>query len=107
MINVGGLDWQAIQSNGWRANFDLIQDATGKLRGNAKAGHPVEIAFSGSVDQERSKVSGDSVLIVVNWDSGSRGVYSGNLNLERQLVGISFDEANPGSQATWFSSRTF
>jgi len=107
MINVGGLDWTAKQSNGWRATFDLVQDADGKLKGSAKAGHPVEIVFSGTVNHDRSKVVGDSVLIVVDWASGSRGVYSGNLNLERVLVGVSFDEAHPGSQATWFSDRSF
>ena len=107
MINIGGLDWLAIQSNGWTATFDLVQDANGNLRGSAKAGHPVEVAFSGTVDQSVSKVSGESVLIVVNWQSGSQGVYSGNLNLQRKLVGITFDEKHPTSQATWFSSRSF
>jgi hypothetical protein len=108
-INIGGPDWQAIQSNGWRATFDLAQNAAGKLSGSARASHPTEAGFTGDVDESVSKVSGGSALIAVDWHNTarSRGIYSGNFNLQRTLVGVTFDEAHPTSQATWFSNKSF
>jgi hypothetical protein len=61
----------------------------------------------GTVDSAGSLVRGDRVQIVVDWNQGSRGKYVGSFDLSGRLSGITFDLANPSSQAPWFSDRLF
>lgn len=109
-MNIGGLDWKAIQGNHWRITFDLDQNATtGQLSGRAQAKNPDDDPFDGHLDPNVSKVSGDSVFMRVIWNNKARsvGIYSGNLNPQRKLVGTTFDEAHLEQQATWVSDRSF
>jgi len=100
--------WTAHQSNGFGTRFNLDQTNNGQLSGDATAfplGGGDEMF--GTVDNSGSLVRGDRVQIVVDWNQGSRGKYVGSFDLSGRLSGISFDLANPSSQATWFSDKLF
>ncbi len=100
--------WTANQSNNWGTRFNLDQTNSGQLSGDATAfplGGGDEMF--GTVDSSDSLVQGNRVQIVVDWNQGSRGQYNGTFDLGGRLSGNTFDLANPSSQATWFSDRTF
>jgi hypothetical protein len=101
--------WLAHQSNRWNVIFNLDQTPDGKLSGSADA-TPLDAGngMHGELHAEdNSRVQGNSVIITVHWDQGSRGQYVGNFDLAGRLVGNSFDLEHPSSQATWFSDRFF
>jgi hypothetical protein len=102
-------EWTAIQSNNWEVLFDLNQTPEGKLSGDADAipqfagGETMD----GGVDPNNSLLQENSVRIRVNWETGSKGEYSGGFNGKGRIVGQTFDVAHPSSQATWVSDETF
>src|SRR6516225_6900491 len=101
MTNVSG-DWNIIQSNGFTVQVHLRQDGE-QIFGAASSGKSsAEVASD-------SRVVGDNFLLVLIWEpaGGSVGEYHGIVGVNRRLTGVTFDRANPGSQAPWFSDRFF
>lgn len=47
-------------------------------------------------------LNGDSFEIVVDWQNGTKGQYSGSFDPAGHLSGVSFDVKNPTAQTTWF-----
>jgi hypothetical protein len=102
-------EWTAIQSNNWEVLFDLNQTPEGKLSGDADA-IPQFVGgetMDGDVDPNNSLLQENSVRIRVNWETGSKGEYSGGFNGKGRIVGQTFDVSHPSSQATWVSDTTF
>ncbi|MFD9075304.1 hypothetical protein [Streptomyces lasiicapitis] len=92
--------WGITQSNGHRPTVHVSQDAQGKLSGTASFGN-----ITGTFEQ--GFVDGTYIEFVISWSNGSKGRYIGSLDGDRRLNGVSTDLANPESQATWVSNRTF
>lgn len=100
-FNVGG-SWDARQSNGFVATFDL------ELRGRDGVFHG-RASHSGGATQGHGEglVTGNDFLYTVTWNNGSVGEYNGRFNAEGRITGVTFDKANPQSSATWSSSKRF
>jgi hypothetical protein len=50
---------------------------------------------------------GDDFEFRADWPNQTKGQYSGRFDPTGRLSGITFDLANPGSQATWFRRDEF
>lgn len=98
-FNASG-SYQIFQSNSTTVNVNLSQDGSGNLFGSATAGGTVATVETGAVD-------GTSISFILDWNTGSRGRYTGSLGSDRRLSGTTVDLTHPGSQATWFTTRTF
>lgn len=92
--------WQLVQSNDATPTLNVTQDGSGRLFGTASYSNVVGTIETGSVD-------GSSISFTIGWSNGTRGRYTGSLGFDRRLSGTTFDLNNPGSQATWFTPRTF
>jgi hypothetical protein len=98
-FNVSGT-WDAIQSNGAIATFDIQQNGTG-LTGSAShdSGAVNSIRAGGSVD-------GIRFFFSVEWDNNAVGEYSGIFNcmnsnpITARLTGITVNINNTFEQAT-------
>ena len=100
-FDVGG-SWDAIQSNGHRAAFDL------RLRGTQGVFHGTASHSGGSVrGHGEGVITGNDFLYTVTWNNGTIGEYNGRFNAEGRITGVTFDKRNPGSSATWSSSKRF
>jgi len=106
-FNVGGQEWEAIQSNGFKVTFNIDQNGT-QLSGDADAQliNPPSPAVDGDIEQG-SRVSGNSFLVRVEFSNGFRGEYSGNFNLDGRLTGHALDLDNVQLPATWISNKRF
>ncbi|MFD5437830.1 hypothetical protein ACFWJ4_37480 [Kitasatospora sp. NPDC127067] len=94
-MNLRG-SWSAYQSDGHKVDFhDLNQNDSGKVFGKATVG-----GTAGDCD---GVVSGNDVVLIVQWTTGPRGRMSGHLGLDNRLAGDSVDLNNPQNTATWFS----
>jgi hypothetical protein len=98
-FDAGGT-WQLVQSNHTTATLNVTQDASGRLFGTASYSDAVGTIENGSVD-------GPNISFTIGWSNGLRGRYTGSLGFDRRLSGTTFDLTHPGSQATWFTPRTF
>ncbi|MET0557374.1 MAG: hypothetical protein ABW065_01705 [Solirubrobacterales bacterium] len=93
--------WDIHQGNGYSVTFEIDQVEHGrKLFGSASQSDGTEGAGKG-------QVSGTRFNFRVKWSNGTIGVYNGNFGLDNTLTGITFDEANPGSVASWHSDKVF
>jgi hypothetical protein len=92
--------WDAHQSNGFVANFNIQQKGTA-IRGNASHS-------DGSVrGKGEGSVRGNQFLYSVEWNNGTIGEYNGTFNSIGRITGVTFDVNHPESQATWTSSKIF
>lgn len=99
LFDVGG-KWDAHQSNGFVANFDIQQTGTA-IRGiGSHSGGSVSGTGEGSVH-------GDQFVFSVRWNNGTIGEYNGTFNSIGRITGVFLDVNHPESQATWASSKTF
>jgi len=99
-FNVRG-NWNAHQSNGFVANFDIHDQKGSAFTGTAShSGGAVRGEGEGSVH-------GNKFLFSVTWDNGSIGEYNGEFNSIGRITGVTFDVNHPENQATWSSSKTF
>ncbi|MGB8943030.1 MAG: hypothetical protein WCD21_22740 [Streptomyces sp.] len=78
----------------------MTQDGSGGLFGTTSYSDAVGTIENGSVD-------GSNISFTIGWSNGLRGRCVGSLGLDRRLSGATFDLTHPGSQATWFTPRTF
>ena len=90
--------WTIQQSNGWRADVNLMQNGS-SLSGSADA--------MGGGDQMHAQELGGTVSdthfsLTVTWPQ-SRGRYEGTFSPDGTLTGVTFDVQHPNSQATWFA----
>lgn len=92
--------WQLVQSNSTTTTLNVTQDGSGRLFGTASYSNVVGTIENGSVD-------GSNISFTIGWSNGLRGRYTGTLGFDRRLSGTTFDLTHPGSQATWFTPRTF
>jgi hypothetical protein len=94
--------WILVQSNGFRVEVDIAQarDSNGNLADGALHGSAQVIG--GAEANLSGRLSGDSLEFGVDWPNGTVGQYSGNFDAGGNLSGVTFDLANPTSQATWF-----
>jgi hypothetical protein len=94
--------WTIVQSNGFRVEFDIVQDPrTGDLHGSGTV-------VGGREANGRGRVDDRSFIFTVDWNNNGRGgQYSGTFGPDGRLTGVTVDLDNPTSQATWFSERTF
>ena len=100
-FRVGG-SWDVHQSNGFHLIFEIGQHPPD---GQDLVGSATQ--DDGTTGGGEGRVDGDSFHFRVEWPNGSVGVYDGTFNSEGVISGVTFDEANPGSQATWFSGANF
>ncbi len=100
-FRVGGR-WDVHQSNGFHVIFEIGQRPPDghKLVGSATLD-------DGTTGGGRGRVDGDRFHFKVAWPNGSIGVYDGTFGADGVISGVTFDESNPGSQATWFSGASF
>lgn len=99
--NVEG-PWMLVQSNGFRVSVDIAQarDPSGRLTDGPF--HGAAQVVGGAEANLNGELSGDSFEFEVDWPNGTRGKYEGNFDAREFLSGVTFDLANPTSQATWF-----
>jgi hypothetical protein len=95
-------NWTIVQSNGFRVEFDIVQDSrTGDLHGSGRV-------IGGREANGRGRVDDHSFIYTVDWNNNGRGgQYSGTFGPDGRLTGVTVDLDNPTSQATWFSETTF
>jgi len=98
--------WELVQSNGFGVRVDIAQaqDASGLADGDLH-GAAKELDPSGTELAEANlsrALHSDSVEFTVAWPNGTQGQYSGTFDAGGHLSGVTFDIANPTSQATWF-----
>jgi hypothetical protein len=96
--------WQLAQSNGFTVEVDIVQprDGSGNLGdGDVHGGAKIVEGGSGEANLE-GNLAGDALEFRVHWPNGAVGQYSGRYDASGSLSGVTFDIANPGSQATWF-----
>ncbi|MES9609853.1 hypothetical protein [Actinomadura sp. NPDC000929] len=98
-FNAAGV-YTIFQSRGGNIQVNVTQDGAGRLFGSAVYGSTAGTIETGSVD-------GFNIFFIIGWFNGTRGRYDGSLGGDRRLSGITVDLNHPGSQATWFTSRTF
>ncbi|MEH2293452.1 hypothetical protein [Nostoc sp.] len=92
-VNFNG-QWNAYQSNSAIVSFNTRQLGT-KIVGSGSTGS--------SVGTGEGTLNGNQFFFRIFWNYGSIGVYQGTVNDQGTVAGISYDETNPSSQATWFS----
>lgn len=95
--------WSAFQSNGARADFEIDQSPPGGQKITGTGSHS-DGAVQGA---GRGRVQGNQFHFKMKWNDGTVGVYNGNFGLDGFLTGVTFDERNPSSQATWRSNTEF
>ena len=120
-MNVRG-DWAIVQSNGPVVEVHVDQNLsphTGALflTGNASHnnGSVRSRSFRGTLSEG---AAGAQIVLVIQWTNGTIGEYHGTFSpslpgdatlpaVSSTLSGITFDQTNPASQATWRASKTF
>jgi hypothetical protein len=92
-------DFALKQSNGYRVEFS----ATGQGFGGDATATPLSggAAMKGTVS---GSISGRHLDFTIRWNSGPRGHYIGDVGDDDFAHGLTFDEANAGSQANWDST---
>jgi hypothetical protein len=97
--NVSG-EWHCFQSNSGDVTFNLSPPGEGgAFNGNA--------SYPGANGSVQGSVSDTEFFCQVIWNPDSIGEYHGNFGRGGRLIGFTFDEKHPFTQATWFSDRTF
>jgi len=106
-LQVGG-EWDAIQSNEFRAHFSIQQSGT-QLNGGMNCSHS-----GGTVKSESATgyVNGNYFEFIVKWNNGTQGKYVGLQNAggdpdRGKIVGVTVDLLHPTQHADWTSSRSF
>ena len=107
--NVSGA-WEIVQSNQYKVRVVIAQQldffnnpADGDLSGWASEITPHGTDVS---DQRLSgKLTGDDFEIVVDWQNGTKGQYSGHFDPVGNLTGVTFDVSHPTAQASWFRQQ--
>ncbi|MDB6163899.1 MAG: hypothetical protein JWL98_1331 [Xanthomonadaceae bacterium] len=106
--------WRAVQANDTSPQFTLQQTTTG-LQGTASYTYVhksqcVLVAcgddyytVNGSVD---GTVDGDAFKVNAYWDNGTIGVYTGTINPQGRIEGVTYDRQHPDTKASWYSDRT-
>ena len=94
--------WDVHQSNGYHAIFEIGQHPPD---GNDLVGSAT--LDDGTTGGGSGRVDGDKFSFRVEWPNGSIGIYEGRFGADGKISGETFDEAHPGSQATWFSGANF
>jgi hypothetical protein len=102
--------WEIVQSNAYKVRVVIAQQrdfnnnpADGDLTGWASEITPHGTDVS---DQHLSgSLNGDDFEIVVDWDNGTKGQYSGHFDPIGNLTGVTFDVNHPSAQATWFRQQ--
>jgi hypothetical protein len=104
--DVSGI-WEIAQSNGGKVRVNISQPRgfNNELADGDLTGFTHEITPDGTDTSDQSllgALNGDSFEIVVDWQNGTKGQYSGSFDPAGNLSGVSFDVKNPTAQATWF-----
>ena len=103
--NVDGI-WSLVQSNGFVVTVDIAQprDPNGRLTdGSLHGAAKIPGLFDLPIAETNlaGMLRGDDFEFEADWPNETRGQYTGRFDLTGRLSGITFDLANPGSQATW------
>jgi hypothetical protein len=92
-------DWEIVQSNGNRVAMILSVNGT-KVTGTARDIRDLpEIPVTGTM-------VGNKFNVTVYWKRGNVGVYRGTVDAGGGMKGTTYDKANPGVHATWYSNRS-
>jgi hypothetical protein len=109
--NVDGV-WSLVQSNGFVVTVDIAQPrdpnghfADGPLNGAAKIPGLFDLPIAET--NLTGMLRGDDFEFRADWPNETKGQYEGRFDPVGRLSGITFDLANPGSQATWFRRDEF
>jgi hypothetical protein len=87
-------EWTVVQSNGFQVKIHVEGQSGETCEGKATLGGTrVDLVNAWATDSE--------FVFTVVWPGPFRGRYSGRFDLEGYLAGVTFDENNPLSQATW------
>jgi hypothetical protein len=105
--------WEIVQSNGFRVAVNINQPVETPLGPNGPLRLLTDGLLTGTADEITPRgtdvshqsltgeLIGDSFEIVVDWNNGTKGQYSGTFDPAGNLSGVTFDVNHPGSQATW------
>jgi len=101
--------WEIVQSNGYKVVVEITQQKDGRERpeDGDLSGFAHEITPHGTDVSDQllaGKLDGDSFEIVIDWQNGTKGQYSGSFDPIGNLSGVTFDVMHPAAQATWFRS---
>jgi hypothetical protein len=104
--------WSAIQSNGYRADFSIVQP---RIRDADSEAITWGDELMGVASHSGGTVKGDGTGSVVGrrfhfrveWDNDTIGVYDGTFDADGFVTGTTFDERHPSSRATWRSNVDF
>jgi serine/threonine-protein kinase len=88
------------QSNRYRVDFT----STGQAASGRATATNGSNTLAGNVS---GGVTGSHVNFTIQWDSGPRGRYTGEIDPDGFARGTNFDEANPGITGTWNSTTPF
>jgi hypothetical protein len=84
------------QSNRYRVEFSST--------GETASGRATAINGSTMVGNVSGSVTGRRIDFTIQWDSGPRGRYTGDIDQFGYARGIAVDEANTGPSTTWTST---
>jgi hypothetical protein len=104
--------WTIVQSNGYKVQVNIVQTqfdnilVDGQLSGTAQEYTPLGTDISNPNQMlDSGMLNGDSFVIRIDWGNQTLGHYSGTFDPFGRLGGITYDENNPGAQATWFRAE--
>lgn len=91
-------NWDLTQSNGFILHLEVAgQDGDGTFNGKANV-H----GKAGFTDLTDTRATDDEITFLMG-----RGRYTGRFDFQGRLTGMTFDTANPNSQATWHANKLF
>ena len=96
--------WQLTQSNGFVVEVDIAQARDGGSLSDGQFHGAARNVNDGQEANLAGHLEGDQFQFEVGWPNGSFGEYQGSYSPTGSLAGVTFDRANPTSQATWFQS---
>jgi hypothetical protein len=106
-----GQHWTITQSGGAVVGLDVVQDRAGNLTGSGNVGGSNmrgHIPMGTEPRAGASRIVGRGVGLFIQWDNGALGHYEGNISpVSGIITGITFDETNPATQATFLTTQAF
>lgn len=90
-------DVQLRQTNGWSVTFSSTgSTASGPAQATGDSGAKMTGNVSGGIE-------GRDINLVIQWNEGSRGRYTGSVGDDYYMSGLSVDEVTPSSRANYRS----
>jgi hypothetical protein len=91
-------NWDLTQSNGFVLHMEVAdEDPDGSFTGRANVD-----GQAGFIDLTDTRATDDEITF-----QRGNGRYVGRFDFQGRATGMTFDVANPTSQATWFANKLF